>query len=234
MSQYVKDVEEKNETITRMQDSLITVLADMVESRDRYTGHHVRNTASYARIILEQMRREGMCPEELTDEEIRNVVRSAPLHDVGKIEISDALLNKPGKLTDEEYARMKNHTLAGERIIARAAEAVPGSDYLTMAEGLAAYHHERWDGKGYPYGLKGEEIPLPARVMAVADVFDALVSKRSYKEGFPVEKAIAIIREGIGTQFDPQVVQAFLDAEEEVRRVATEKAAEQETRPENG
>ncbi len=234
MAQYVKDVEEKNETITRMQDSLITVLADMVESRDRYTGHHVRNTASYARIILEQMRREGMCPEELTDEEISNVVRSAPLHDVGKIEISDALLNKPGKLTDEEYARMKNHTLAGERIIARAAEAVPGSDYLTMAEGLAAYHHERWDGKGYPYGLKGEEIPLPARVMAVADVFDALVSKRSYKEGFPVEKAIDIIREGIGNQFDPQVVQAFLDAEEEVRRVATEKAAEQETRPENG
>ncbi len=222
MARYVRDVEEKNATITRMQNSLIMVLADMVESRDKHTGHHVKKTAAYTRIIMEQMRREGMHPDVLTDEYIDSVVQSAPLHDVGKIEVPDALLNKPGKLTDEEYAQMKNHTLAGKRIIARSAEAAAESDYLEEAGQLAEFHHERWDGKGYPHGRAGEDIPLSARVMAVADVFDALVSKRSYKEGFPIEKALDIIRDGIGTQFDPQVAQAFLDAEEEVRRVARE------------
>ena len=222
MVSYVKAVEEKNATITRMQDSLIAVLADMVESRDKHTGHHIKKTAAYARIIMEQMRREGIHVDVLTDEYIDNVVRSAPLHDVGKIEVPDALLNKPGKLTDEEYAQMKNHTLAGKKIIARSAAAVAESGYLREAERLAEYHHERWDGKGYPHGEDGDKIPLSARVMAVADVFDALVSKRSYKEGFPIEKALAIITEGIGTQFDPQVAGAFLHAEAEVRRVAQE------------
>ena len=141
---------------------------------------------------------------------------------MGKIEVPDALLNKPGKLTDEEYAQMKGHTLAGKKIIARSAEAVAESHYLDEAGRLAEFHHERWDGKGYPHGIKGEEIPLSARVMAVADVFDALVSKRSYKEGFPIEKALAIITEGVGTQFDPQVANAFLHAEAEVRRIAQE------------
>ena len=229
MARYVKDVEEKNATITRMQDSLIMVLADMVESRDKHTGHHVKKTAAYARIIMEQMRREGIHTGELTDEYIEDVVHSAPLHDVGKIEVSDALLNKPGRLTDEEYAQMKNHTVAGKKIIARSAEAVANAGYLDMAQDLAAHHHERWDGKGYPDGLSGETIPLSARVMAVADVFDALVSKRSYKEGFPIEKAMAIITEGIGTQFDPQVARAFLHAEAEIRRVAQEN-----TEAENG
>jgi len=229
MVQYVQDVEEKTATITRMQDSLIQVLADMVESRDKYTGHHIKNTAAYARIIMEQMRREGIHTGELTDEYIEDVVHSAPLHDVGKIEVSDALLNKPGRLTDEEYAQMKNHTVAGKKIIARSAEAVANAGYLDMAQDLAAHHHERWDGKGYPDGLSGETIPLSARVMAVADVFDALVSKRSYKEGFPIEKAMAIITEGIGTQFDPQVARAFLHAEAEIRRVAQEN-----TEAENG
>ena len=222
MVSYVKAVEEKNATITRMQDSLIAVLADMVESRDKHTGHHIKKTAAYARIIMEQMRREGIHTDVLTDEYMDDVVHSAPLHDVGKIEVPDALLNKPGKLTDEEFAQMKNHTLAGKKIIARSAEAVAESHYLDEAERLAEFHHERWDGKGYPHGRKGDEMPLSARIMAVADVFDALVSKRSYKEGVPIEKALAIITEGIGTQFDPQVAQAFLDAEEEVRRVAQE------------
>ncbi len=229
MVQYVRDVEEKTATITRMQDSLIEVLADMVESRDKYTGHHIKNTAAYARIIMEQMRREGIHADELTDTFIDNVVHSAPLHDVGKIEVSDTLLNKPGRLTDEEYAQMKYHTLAGQKIIARSAEAVSESHYLDEAQNLAGYHHERWDGQGYPYGLSGEAIPLSARVMAVADVFDALVSKRSYKEGFPIEKALDIIREGIGTQFDPQVAQAFLDAEAEVRLILEENTAWEKT-----
>ena len=125
---------------------------------------------------------------------------------------------------------MKHHTVAGREIIAKAAEKSQDKGYLAEAENLAAYHHERWDGKGYPYGLKGEEIPLSARIMAVADVFDAVVSKRSYKDGFPFDKCVAIIREGMGTHFDPKVGQAFLDAEEEVRRVAEENAKAQSAR----
>ncbi len=219
---YISDLQEKNETIAHMQDNLITVLADMVESRDQYTGNHVRNTAAYSGIIARQLRKEGIYEEQLTDDYIHDLVHSAPLHDVGKIQVSDVLLNKPGKLTDDEYAKMKRHTLAGREIIAKAAEMSDDSGYLHEAENLAAYHHERWDGKGYPYGLKGEEIPLSARIMAVADVFDALVSKRSYKEGFPIEKSLDIIREGIGTHFDPKVAQAFLDAEDEVKKIVEE------------
>ena len=218
--QYITDVQEKNATITKMQNGLILVLADMVESRDQCTGDHVRKTAAYSRVILEEMRGEGLYPDILTDEYIEDVVNSAPLHDVGKIQVSDTLLNKPGKLTDEEFARMKYHTTAGGEIISHAMALVSDTGYLAEAKNLATYHHERWDGKGYPTGLAGEDIPLSARVMAVADVFDALVSRRSYKAPFSFEKAMDIIREEAGTHFDPDVAAAFLHAEEEVRRVS--------------
>lgn len=222
MVQYVADVQEKNETISRMQSRLIEVMADMVESRDKYTGDHVRKTAAYADIVMKEMKKEGIYQEQLTDEFMDDVVHSAPLHDVGKIQVSDVILNKPGRLTDEEFAVMQNHTIAGRDIIASASDAVSDAGYLKEAMNLATYHHEKWNGTGYPYGISGEEIPLSARIMAVADVFDALVSKRSYKEGFPVEKALEIIREGRGTHFDPKVADAFLNAEEEVRKVAEE------------
>ena len=196
------------------------VLADMVESRDHNTGQHVRKTAAYVRIIMDQMLEEGIYTEELTDSFMNNVCRSAPLHDIGKINIPDAILNKPGRLTQEEFEIMKTHTTAGRDILVSAIDNVPDAGYLWEARALAAHHHERWDGKGYPDGLSGEDIPLSARIMAVADVFDALVSKRSYKEGFPFEKAIEIIKEGIGTQFDPKVAMAFIHAEEKVREVS--------------
>ena len=217
---YIEDVQEKNETIARMQGNLIMVMADLVESRDKFTGDHVRNTATYARIIMNQMRLEGIKPDVLTNEFISNVYKSAPLHDVGKIVVSDSILNKPGRLTDEEFAIMRSHTTAGKEILESAKGAVSESSYLDEAQRLAAYHHEKWDGSGYPYGLAGEDIPLSARIMAVADVFDALVSKRSYKAGFPIEKALAIIEEGIGTHFDPQVARAFLHAQDRARAVA--------------
>ena len=188
----------------------------------------MRNTASYARIIMNQMRREGICPDVLTNEFISNVYQSAPLHDIGKIAVSDVILNKPGRLTDEEFAIMKSHTIAGQEILENAKSAVSESSYLDEAQRLAAYHHEKWDGSGYPYGLAGEEIPLSARIMAVADVFDALVSKRSYKAGFPVEKAFAIIEEGIGTHFDPQVARAFLHAKDKACAVVEETKRRQE------
>ena len=220
--QNMADIRTKNEQITRLQSGLIMVLADMVESRDQCTGNHVRNTASYVRLILNKLREKGLYPELLTDDYINDVVSSAPLHDVGKIQVPDALLNKPGKLTDEEFDLMKKHTVAGAAIIDSAIEQVADKDslYLNEAKKLTLYHHERWDGKGYPCGIKGEEIPLSARVMAVADVFDALVSRRSYKPGFPIEKALNIIREESGTHFDPTVAEAFLECEKEARAIA--------------
>ena len=219
---YIADAQAKSEAITQLQNGMIMVLADVVESRDQCTGDHVRKTAAYTRIILNQMRREGIYAEQLTDEYINDVVTSAPLHDVGKIRVSDLLLNKPGRLSDDEFNRMRNHTLDGDDIIRHAIHTVAreNTGYLQEAGNMAHYHHEKWDGTGYPEGLKGEEIPLSARVMAVADVFDALVSARSYKKSYPVDRALDIIREGAGSHFDPQVAKAFLDAEDEVRRIA--------------
>ena len=218
--QYIAEAQEKNETIARMQSNLIMVMADLVESRDKFTGDHVRNTAAYTQVIMNQMRREGIYPDELTNEFMSNVFKSAPLHDVGKIVVSDTILNKPGRFTEEEFAIMKRHTIAGAEILESAKGAVSESSYLDEAQNLAAYHHEKWNGTGYPYGLAGEDIPLSARIMAVADVFDALVSKRSYKEGFPIEKALSIIEEGIGSHFDPQVARAFLHAQDKARAIA--------------
>ena len=219
---YTKDVKKKNETISKMQNSLIITLADLVESRDENTGQHIKKTAAYVRILLDELKREGAYKEQLTDSFIENVVDSAPLHDIGKIAVPDAILNKPGKLTKEEFDIMKTHTTAGGRIISSIIDIVPESHYLDEAKNLATYHHERWDGKGYPTGLAGEDIPLSARIMAVADVFDALVSKRSYKEGFSYEKAFAIIEEESGTHFDPVLVKAFFAAKDSILAVAKE------------
>ena len=217
---YVSDINRKNETIRKMHDAFLLTLADMVENRDQNTGDHIRKTAAYVKILLEELKREGVYTEQLTDRFMRNVVSSAPLHDVGKINVSDVILNKPGKLTDEEFEIMKTHTTAGGNIISSIIDKVPDSDYLYEAKNLAMYHHEKWNGKGYPSGLAGEDIPLSARVMAVADVFDALISNRCYKKGFPYEKAFGIIREERGRQFDPKIVDAFFAAEDQILEVA--------------
>ena len=181
----------------------------------------IRKTAAYTEIILKQMKEDGIYADILTDEYIADVIHSAPLHDIGKIHVPDSILNKPGRLTDEEFNQMRSHTSAGEDIIERAIDSVgEDSGYLREAKNLARYHHEKWNGKGYPTGLAGEDIPLSARVMAVADVFDALVSRRSYKEPFSIDKAIDIIRSDAGTHFDAKVVEAFLHAEPQIRAVA--------------
>ena len=224
---YIGEVQEKGEQISKLQNGLIMVLADMVESRDQCTGDHIKKTAAYTKIIMEQMKREGIYAEQMTDGFIDDVVHSAPLHDIGKIHVPDAVLNKPGRLTEEEYKQIQEHTTAGGEIIDRAIASISGdSGYLCEARNLAAAHHEKWNGKGYPLGLKGEEIPLSARIMAVADVFDALVSRRSYKTPFSVDKAIEIIVKDAGTHFDEKVVKAFIDAEDEIRRVAEENSEE--------
>ncbi|MCM1569802.1 MAG: HD-GYP domain-containing protein [Roseburia sp.] len=201
-----------HERVSCMQSGMITFMAEVVENRDDNTGGHIRRTAEYVERIAKELKRQGIYSDILTDRYLNDMVVAAPLHDIGKIHIPDAVLNKPGKLTEEEFEIMKTHTTAGEKLLARAKEELGESGYLNTAVEMAAYHHEWWNGKGYPYGISGEEIPLCARIMAVADVFDALTSKRCYKNAMPLEKAYAIIREESGTHFDPAVVEAFFSA----------------------
>jgi response regulator RpfG family c-di-GMP phosphodiesterase len=217
MTEHVRDIRHYADATAKMQNGLIITMADMVENRDSDTGAHIQKTSAYVKIILEGLKAKGYYADKLTEKYMADCVMSAPLHDVGKINIPDAVLNKPGKLTDEEYAIMKTHTTAGKKIMENAISTVSGENYLKEARNMAAYHHERWDGKGYPEGLYGEVIPLAARVMAVADVFDALTSPRVYKPAFPLEKALSIIQEGSGTQFDPKCVEVFMENLTEVK-----------------
>ncbi|MCR5418191.1 MAG: HD domain-containing protein [Lachnospiraceae bacterium] len=216
-AEHMRSIRRLSDSTAKMQDGLIITIADIVESRDSDTGAHVQKTAAYVKIIVEGLRKKGYYAEKINAKFISDVVRSAPLHDVGKINIPDEVLNKPGKLTDEEYEIMKTHTTAGKKIMENAISTVEGDNYLKEARNMAAYHHERWDGKGYPEGIHGEVIPLSARIMAVADVFDALTSPRVYKPAFPLEKALSIIEEGKGTQFDPKCVEVFMDSLDEVK-----------------
>nr|MCR4849881.1 HD domain-containing protein [Lachnospiraceae bacterium] len=216
-AEQLRSIRRLSDSTSKMQDGLIITMADLVESRDSDTGAHVQKTAAYVKIIVEGLNRKGYYAEKITSKFISDVVRSAPLHDIGKINIPDEVLNKPGKLTDEEFEIMKTHTVAGKRIIENAISTVKGDNYLKEARNMAAYHHERWDGKGYPEGIHGEVIPLSARIMAVADVFDALTSPRVYKPAFPLEKALAILEEGRGTQFDPKCIEVFMEALPEVK-----------------
>lgn len=217
---YLTESRHRGKLIDKLQTGLIIVLADMVESRDKCTGDHIKKTAAYTSIILRKLQEEGLFKDIISDRYIDDVVKSAPLHDIGKIKVPDAILNKPGRLEPSEYEIMKNHTVAGNDIIRKAIANVSESGYLEEAKNLANYHHEKWDGTGYPTGLKGEEIPLSARVMAVADVFDALVSRRSYKDPMTFEQAMQYIKDGAGKSFDPRVVDAFVDSEKEVKVVA--------------
>ena len=218
-TEQMRSVRHYAEATASMQNGIIVTMADMVESRDSDTGAHVQKTAAYVRIILKGLKKKGYYVAKLTPKYMQDVEMSAPLHDVGKINVPDAVLNKPGKLTDEEFEIMKTHTTAGKEIMEKAINTVKGGSYLKEARNMAAYHHERWDGKGYPEGLHGQVIPLSARVMAVADVFDALTSPRVYKPAFPLDKALSIIEEGSGTQFDPKCVEVFMESLDEVKQV---------------
>ena len=206
-----------HEQVSNMQSGMISFMAEVVENRDDNTGGHIRRTAEYVESIANRLKRNGAYSNILSDTYMRDMVVAAPLHDIGKIHIPDAVLNKPGKLTDEEFEIMKTHTTAGKELLIHAKEDLGESGYLNMAVEMAAYHHEWWNGKGYPYGIGGEDIPLCARIMAVADVFDALTSKRCYKDAMPLEKAYAIIREESGTHFDPAVVEAFFAVAEDIK-----------------
>lgn len=213
------DVKSRTEEITHIQRSVISGIANIVEARNGETGSHIKRTACYVNLLAEQLREMGYYTTVLTDGYISLMTDAAPLHDLGKIYISDAILMKPGRLTPDEFEIMKSHSAAGVDVIEKVMRGVESDDYVTCAESMAHYHHERWDGNGYPSGLTQDEIPLCARIMSVADVYDALRSERCYKKAMDKDTARQIIKEGSGTQFDPSIVNAFFGCLEKIEAV---------------
>lgn len=203
------------------QQLTMEAMVSLVETRDPETGQHIKRTQHYAKNIADYLKQKGRSPKILTDEYIEMLFLSVPLHDIGKVGIPDRVLLKPAKLSDEEFELMKMHTSIGKKTIERAASNIHGDNYLKLGAEIAGSHHERWDGKGYPEGLSGEGIPLSGRIMAIADVYDALISRRCYKEPFSHEKAMDLIREGKGTFFDPAIVEAFMAVEFEIKAIAS-------------
>ncbi|MCR5494388.1 MAG: HD domain-containing protein [Treponema sp.] len=223
----LKELEEKNRffksksessemRISEIQHNTIMGIADLVESRSGETGQHVKRTSHLVNMILLQAKKKGKWEGILTDEYIDYVTRAAPMHDLGKIVIPDAILNKPGKLTPEEFEIMKTHAAAGGKIVYDIIGGIEEVAYVDIAADIANYHHEKWNGKGYPTGKKGYEIPLCARIMAVADVFDALIAERCYKKPMSYEDAFALIEREAGEHFDPEVVELFLELKDEI------------------
>jgi len=210
------EVDKKTAHIVEMHDNLILSMATMVESRDNSTGGHIRRTSEGVRLLIAEMRLEGA--NDFSEKFCHDIVKAAPMHDLGKIAVDDAILRKPGRFTPEEYEEMKRHAAEGARIVHEILEGTDDVEFQRVAENVAHYHHERWDGSGYPEGLAGEEIPLEARIMAIADVYDALVSKRVYKEAMSFEKADSIIMEGMGTQFDKGLEPYYVSARPKLER----------------
>lgn len=214
-------VEQRTREISALQDASMVALGSLAETRDNETGNHIRRTQHYVKTLAVRLQSHPSFREFLTEAMVEMIYKSAPLHDIGKVGIPDSILLKPGKLTPEEFEIMKTHTTLGrDAILAAERHLEEANDFLQVARDIAYSHHERWDGKGYPAGLKGEQIPIPARLMAVADVYDALISKRVYKAAFSHEQAVEIISEGRATQFDPNVVDAFLESLGEFRALA--------------
>ena len=215
-----KMVEERTRDISALQDAVITWAAEIIEFRDEQTGKHVDRVQSYLKLLIEKMKETALYADEVKSWNIDAFLKSALLHDVGKIKIGDAILLKEARLTDEEFAKIKNHSLYGKTLLESLQSKVSNQIFLEYAQMLALRHHERWDGTGYPGNLKGTEIPLQARMMALADVFDALISDRPYKKAFTHEKAIQIISEGRETQFDPDLTDLFISLSNEIREVS--------------
>ena len=204
-------IEERTQEVRNMQDTLILTLAIMVESRDNATGGHVERTGRYMKLLLGKLIAANVYKEEILALGVENLVTGSLLHDVGKISVSDVILNKPGRLDNEEFESMQAHCLEGERIIEQITSGATDKTFLECAKILAATHHEKWDGTGYPHGLAGEDIPIAGRIMAVVDVYDAITSDRSYKVAVPHEEAAGMILEMAGKHFDPQIAQVFYD-----------------------
>ena len=201
---------------------IVTSFATLVESRDSSTGSHVKRTKSYVKILLDEIKTNSLYSSIMTKDFEDKMMNAAPMHDIGKISIPDTILQKPGKLTDEEYSVMKKHSVLGGEIIQEIFKDMDDKEFLNIAYDVTRYHHEKWNGNGYPEGLVGKEIPFSARIMAIADVFDAISAKRCYRDAMPLDKCFAIIKEGKGVDFDPVLTDLFLNAKEKVEKVCKE------------
>jgi len=212
-------LEFRTQKLLQLQNSMASVLANMVEHRDSLTGRHIERTTKYIKILLNSMLENCIYVNEISDWNFEMISSASRLHDIGKIIISDIILNKPDFMTADEFEKMKTHTLEGENIINSIIADSGDGYFLQNAKLFAVSHHEKWDGSGYPRGLKGTEIPLQGRIMAIADVYDALVTERPYKKAFTHEKAVEIIKDGNGKHFDPELVKIFLLCEKEFEKV---------------
>ena len=214
-------VDAKTKMVVELQNAVLKTMAELVECRDDITGGHIDRTQRYLKVLLDALTTTGLFESETSLWDMGLVLQSAQLHDVGKIAIKDSILQKPGKLTDEEFEEIKAHTVFGERVIEKIKESTTEQAFLEYAKILAGTHHEKWDGSGYPRKLTGDEIPLLGRIMAVADVYDALVSGRPYKKAFTHEEAVRIISDGSGKHFDPALVGVFLDVSGKFKEAAS-------------
>ncbi len=200
-------LKEKTKHVRHIQQMIVLGMASMVESRDNGTGGHIRRTKDVVRVFADRLLTNGC---NLSEDFLDKVVRAAPMHDLGKIAVDDRILRKQGRFTEEEYAEMKRHSAEGAKTVEKILRGVEEESFVNIAVNIAHYHHEKWDGSGYPEGIAGLDIPVEARIMALADVFDALVSKRCYKEAFSYDKAFQIIEESLGQHFDPELGRIFI------------------------
>jgi putative two-component system response regulator len=212
-------IRERTAQLNRLQNSIVSVLANMVENRDKGTGGHIERTSAYIKILLDEMKKRRIYEDEIDKWDVEKIISSARMHDLGKISITDIIMNKPGKLTEAEFEIMKTHVVEGERIIDQIIAQTGEGEFLHNARLFAGFHHERWDGRGYPHGFKGEEIPLQGRIMAIVDVYDALVSQRPYKKPFSAEDAVQIIMQNSGSHYDPKIAEAFFAVKDQFKAV---------------
>ena len=219
-SELDTSVNEKVKEIEKMQNQIIISFANIIEARDGSTGKHVKRTSLYVEALVKELKNNGDFPDILDDEYMHDTMLSAPLHDIGKITIPDAILTKAGRLTQTEFQKIQMHTINGKEIIEEAMSDIENEGFLKVAKSVALYHHECWDGSGYPYGIAGDEIPLCARIMTIADYFDALVAKRSYKAALPTSVVFDNIVEQRGKKFDPVVTDAFLRIRDQIDEIA--------------
>jgi adenylate cyclase len=217
---YVKEKEKSHQALLKSHVATIDSISLIASMHDDETEAHINRTKNYVKLLAEYFYDKKMYREILTPEYINSIYEAAPLHDIGKIGIPDSILKKPGKLTEEEFEIMKTHSTLGRNVIQNTMNAYDKNDFLKVAYNIAYYHHEKWDGTGYPIGLKGNEIPLEAQFMTLADVYDALISKRRYKEAFTFETAENIILKGRGTVYSPEIIEAFLELKKEFRKIA--------------
>lgn len=224
---YINQENPAVEELSHYHKEMVMGFATLVETKDGSTGGHIKRTSLYVKLLTEELRHRGFYKEVLTKDYINNLCRSAPMHDIGKIAVPDVILQKPGKLTDEEFDTMKKHAARGGEIIRETFGHLENKEFTQMAYQVARYHHEKWNGRGYPEGLKRKEIPLCARIMAIADVFDAVSMKRCYRDALPLEQCFEIIQEGSGQDFEPLLAEIFLDIREKVEAIYNEVNSEQ-------